>query len=50
MPKNIKEALRFDEEDGTTYWRDAVEKEMKNVRVAFEFNEKDEVPIAHAEV
>jgi hypothetical protein len=50
VPKTIQEALRFDKEDGTTCWRDAVDKEMKNVRVAFEFNDKDEIPVAHAEV
>ena len=35
--------MRFDEEDGTDFWRKAIEKEMKNVRVAFEFNDKDEI-------
>jgi hypothetical protein len=50
LPKTIAEAMRFDEEDGTTYWQDGIAKEMKNVRVAFEFNDKDEVPVAHAEV
>lgn len=50
VPKTVEEALRFDEEDGTTFWRDAIEKEMKNVRVAFEFNDKDEVPIGHKEI
>jgi hypothetical protein len=48
--KEHKGGLALDEEDNTTYWRDAVEKEMKNIRVAFEFNKKDEVPIAHAKV
>ena len=47
LPKTVEEALRFDKEDGTTYWRDAIDKEMKNVRIAFEFNDKDEIPIGH---
>jgi hypothetical protein len=50
LPKTVEQAIRFDEEDGTTFWRDAVEKEMKNVRVAFEFNDQDSIPVAHKEV
>lgn len=50
MPKTIEEAIRFNEEDGTTFWLDAIEKEMRNVWVAFEFNEEDQVPIGHKEI
>lgn len=50
LPKSVDEALKFDKEDGTTIWRDAVEKEMGNVRVAFEFNDEDKIPIAHKEL
>jgi hypothetical protein len=32
----MKEALQLDKENGNTYWYDAIRKEMKNVRVAFE--------------
>jgi hypothetical protein len=30
-------------EDGTTFWHDAIEKEMKNVLSAFEFYDDDKV-------
>ena len=36
LPKTVEEAYRIDEETGTTFWRDAIEKELKKVRVAFE--------------
>ena len=32
---------------GTTFWRDAIEKEMRNVMPAFEFSETDEIPKFH---
>ena len=36
MPKTVKEALKLDKEKGNTLWYDAITKEMKNVRAAFE--------------
>ena len=36
IPKTVARALEIDEENGNTYWRDAIAKEMKNVRVAFD--------------
>ena len=36
MPKTVQEALNLDQENGNTLWYDAIAKEMKNVRVAFE--------------
>jgi len=36
IPKSVEHALRIDYETGTDYWRKAIEKEMKNVRVAFQ--------------
>ena len=36
LPKSVKEALAIDRENGDTLWWDAICKEMKNVRVAFE--------------
>ena len=36
LPKTVSEALRIDEETGTPFWRNAIMKEMLNVRVAFE--------------
>jgi hypothetical protein len=40
IPKSVEEAKRFDEENGDTLWWDAICKEMKNVRPAFEVWEK----------
>jgi hypothetical protein len=50
LPKSVKEALAIDAETGTDYWRKAIDKEMGNVRVAFEFNDDDKVPIGHQEI
>ncbi|KAI2513325.1 Reverse transcriptase (RNA-dependent DNA polymerase) [Fragilaria crotonensis] len=36
VPKNIKEAIEINKENGNTLWMDAVKLEMSNVRVAFE--------------
>ena len=36
IPKTVDEALRIDRETGTDYWSKAIEKEMKNVRIAFD--------------
>ena len=35
LPKTAEEALRFDAEDGTTFWRDAMNKEMAKAKVAY---------------
>ena len=40
IPKTVEEARRFDAENGNTFWWDAILKEMKNVRPAFEVWEK----------
>ena len=42
LPKSIKQALEIDRRTGTTYWRDALDKEIGEVRVAFEVLEDDE--------
>ena len=43
IPKSVEHALRIDQETGTDYWRKAIEKEMKNVRIAFQrFIERNE--------
>ena len=36
LPKTVEEAYAIDKATGTTFWRDAIELEMKNVRVAFD--------------
>eukprot|EP00804_Cyclotella_cryptica_P027817 CCRYP_009226-RA/>CCRYP_009226-RA protein AED:0.27 eAED:0.33 QI:0/0/0/1/0/0/4/0/432 len=35
LPKTVEEAYAIDRATGTTFWHDAIEKEMKNMRVAF---------------
>jgi hypothetical protein len=35
ISKTVEEAYAIDEATGTTFWRDAIAKEMKNVHVAF---------------
>ena len=47
LPKSVEEALMIDRRTGTTYWRDAIEKEMKNVMVAFEVTEDGAAPIGY---
>ena len=36
VPKNVTQALMIDQRMGTTFWADAIRKEMANVRIAFE--------------
>ena len=36
LPKTVEEAFAIDRATGTTFWCDAIENEMKNVRVAFD--------------
>jgi len=51
LPKTIEEALRIDAETNTTFWHDAIAKEMKNVRPAFEIIEGDaKVPPGYKEI
>jgi hypothetical protein len=48
LPKTVKRALEIDKETGTTYWRDAIRKEMKAVQKAFEILEDDAPnPVGH---
>ena len=41
LPKTVKQAIEFDNENGNTLWWDALMQEMKNVRPAFEIHEGD---------
>ena len=54
IPKDVGEARRIDKDNGNTLWWDAICKEMKNVRVAFEKWEKgdgdDELPKGFQEI
>ena len=46
MPKTVKEAAKLDANNGDTKWMDAISKEMKNVRVAFDIlKDGDRAPI-----
>ena len=48
VPNSIQEAFVLDRKYGTTRWRDAVAREMKNVRVAFRLLEPGErIPPTH---
>lgn len=48
VPRSVQEALNIDKETGTTYWRDAIQKEMTNNRVAFQFlGDHETVPIGY---
>lgn len=52
IPKNVEQAKKFDEENGDTQWWDAICKEMRNVRIAFEEWEGsiEELPPGYQEV
>jgi hypothetical protein len=52
IPKTAAEARQFDAENGNTLWWDAILKEMKNVRPAFEVREKsiDEIPPGYQQI
>jgi hypothetical protein len=48
LPNSVDEALAIDRETNTTYWFNAIQKEMKNVKVAFKFLDPGErVPIGY---
>ena len=48
VPKTVDEALQLDEENGNTFWYDAIQKEMKNVRVAFDVDHDTSVEQARS--
>jgi hypothetical protein len=52
IPKNVAQAMAFDKENGDTLWWEAICKEMKNVRPAFEVWDKDvkELPVGYQEI
>ena len=48
LPKTIQQALDIDKCTGSTYWYDAIQKEMCNVKVAFNIlNEGENVPVGY---
>ena len=50
FPHSVEEALDIDRRTGTDFWRKAIEKEMRNVMVAFEFRDDNVVPIGYKEI
>jgi hypothetical protein len=50
LPKSVQEALDIDHKTGTTFWRDAIDKEMRNVMPAFEFTDGDRIPVGHKHI
>lgn len=50
LPKTVKEALRIDRETGTTFWQDAIAKEMRNIDCAFMFPEDGQARIGYQKI
>ena len=52
IPKSVDEARRIDAENNNTLWWEAIQKEMKNVRPAFEVWEKTEaeLPVGYQQI
>jgi hypothetical protein len=51
LPKTVAEALKLDEENGNSLWHDAIQKELRNVQVAFKFLEDGKaIPVAHKKI
>jgi hypothetical protein len=51
VPTNVDEAHALDKTNGDTLWTDAIAKEMKSVRVAFNILEGDEMaPVGYQEI
>jgi hypothetical protein len=51
LPKTVELALEIDQATGTSYWHDAIQKEMRNVSVAFDFlPENEPVPIGYTKI
>jgi hypothetical protein len=51
VPNTVDEAHALDKVNGNTLWTDAIPKEMKNVKVAFDIKEGDKkAPVGHQEI
>jgi hypothetical protein len=47
----VTEALALDEENGNTLWYDAIQKELKNVKIAFKFlSDDDTIPVGYKQI
>ena len=48
VPSSVEEAIQIDNENKNTLWQDAIEKEMRNVRIAFKIlAPESDVPIGY---
>jgi hypothetical protein len=48
IPRTVEEAYKLDKENGNDYWQRAIDKEMTNVRVAFQIlDEGKSVPVGY---
>ena len=50
IPRSVKHALEIDERTGTTFWADAINKEMRNVCDAFDIRDPDKIPAFYKEI
>lgn len=51
LPKTVEEALEIDRENGNNLWQEAIDKEMKAVRVAFKvLDDGDSIPSNYQEI
>lgn len=50
IPKTVQQALDIDRRTNTTFWRDAIEKEMRNVMPAFELSDDNSIPIGYQKI
>jgi hypothetical protein len=50
VPHTIDEALAIDARTSTDFWQTAIEKEMKNVRVAFDVRDDGSIPVGYKEI
>ena len=44
LPRSVDEALRFDKLNENTFWGDAINKEMENIKVAFDIKPEGSRP------
>ena len=47
VPNMVKRAYEIDEEMGTNFWHNAIEKEMRNVMPTFKFSDTNKIPKFH---
>ena len=48
LPNTVKKACKLDQKNGNTFWQDAIAKELKNVKIAFDiFDDNGKIPMEH---